>query len=178
MHSTGWPAHGHKRAGWCTPAQKQWRLPTCCCATHNALTCGGVELCRVSHALVGVGAEWSVDALGSEGCRGAEKGAGIRPAHAFRVWHPQQLQVATWLGCHCSPPAEVVAATTSVATHPKKNCTATWEAGLCYSHPAMIGRASRPWAGGTRDQLTLLALQGQQLEHMLLAFVLLRFQFR
>ena len=23
---------------------------------------------------------------------------------------------------------------------------------LCYSHPAMIGRVSRPWAGGTRDQ--------------------------
>ena len=22
----------------------------------------------------------------------------------------------------------------------------------CYSHPAMIGRVSRPWAGGTRDQ--------------------------
>ena len=31
-------------------------------------------------------------------------------------------------------------------------CTPCLRCDMCYSHPAMIGRVSRPWAGGTRDQ--------------------------
>ena len=91
MHSIGW-AQARRMV---QPNANSGGLPTC----WRALTCGGVELCGVSNALVGVGAERSVHALGGEGCRGAEQGTGIRTAPTFLLRHPQELQLASKLGC-------------------------------------------------------------------------------